>query len=155
VHDNACGTGAVSEQLLQALPNTRIYATDVVPGMVMAMKSIVDADPALQAAVAEVAVMNGQELSYADETFDASIMNFGIFFFPDPVRGAKQVYRTLKPGGTAIFTLWADIGFKPVLWAIQDIVQPVELLKELPLMETGSMGPCWRRCCGKAASQGA
>ena len=135
VHDNACGTGAVTEQLLKAIPATKIYATDAIPGMVMAMKSIVAVDPALQAAVAEVEIMNGEELTYPDDTFDASVMNFGIFFFPNSVLGAQQIHRTLKPGGIAVFTLWAAFGFKPVLWAVQEVIKPANPLEELPLME--------------------
>lgn len=48
-------------------------------------------------------------------TFDASIMNCGIFFFPDPALSAREAYRTFKRTGTAVFTLWKNFGFKPIL----------------------------------------
>ena len=135
--DNACGTGAVTEQVFRAMPSARFYAADAVPGMVAAMKqAVATASPDLRAAVLDIQVMNGQELSYPDVMFDASIMNFGLFFFPDPVLGVQQVYRTLKDQGTAVFSLWSKFGFKPILWAVQDIVKPKNALLELPLMES-------------------
>lgn len=135
VLDNACGTGAASEEFLKKFPTAEIYAADVVPPMVMAFKAIVASKPELQKQVKEVRIEDGQSLTFADDSFDASITNFGIFFFPDPVAGAKQIYRTLKPGGTAAVTLWKKFGFKPLLWEIQDQIRPANPLTELPLME--------------------
>jgi ubiquinone/menaquinone biosynthesis C-methylase UbiE len=133
--DNACGTGAATEEILNVLPSARVYAADAVSPMVEAMKAIVATKPKLQKNVVEVKVMNGQELRYKNGFFDVSITNFGIFFFPDPALGAREVYRTLKPGGTAVFTLWKEFGFKPVLWEVQRRVKPANPLTELPLME--------------------
>ena len=53
---------------------------------------------------------NSETLTYADNSFDAVLTNFGIFFLPDPVADAKQNYRTLKPNGTAAVTLWKTFG---------------------------------------------
>jgi SAM-dependent methyltransferase len=134
VLDNACGTGAASEELLKKFPTAEIFAADVVPPMVQGFKAVIASKPELQQ-VKEVRVEDAQALTFADDTFDASITNFGIFFLPDPVAGAKQIYRTLKPGGTAVVTLWKTFGFKPILWEIQDQVKPANPLTELPLME--------------------
>lgn len=133
--DNACGTGAVSEVLAKVLPSARIYAADVVPPMVQAMKVVVAEKPELQKSVVEVEIMDGQELRYEKDFFDAIITNFGIFFFPNPTLGVKEVYRTLKSGGIAVFTLWKEFGFKPVLWEAQKRIKPVNPITELPLME--------------------
>ena len=135
VLDNACGTGAATEELLKRFPTAEIYAADVVPPMIQAFKAVIESKPELQKQVKEVRVEDAQALSFADNTFDASITNFGIFFLPDPVAGAKQIYRTLKPGGTAVVTLWKAFGFKPILWEIQDQLKPANPLTELPLME--------------------
>ncbi|KAL8796489.1 MAG: hypothetical protein Q9195_001163 [Heterodermia aff. obscurata] len=135
VLDNACGTGAATEELVKILPSARIYAVDVVPAMVESMKAVVAGKRALQESVMKVELMNGQALSFDKDFFDISIANFGIFFFPEPSLGAKEIYRTLKPGGYAILTVWKEFGFKPVLWEVQDRVKPVNPLAELPLME--------------------
>ena len=50
--------------------------------------------------------MSGQDLKFGDSTFDVSVTNFGIFFFPDPVAGASEIRRTLKEGGMAVVTCW-------------------------------------------------
>ena len=50
--------------------------------------------------------MSGQDLKFDDSTFDASVTNFGIFFFPDPVAGTREIRRTLKEGGMAVVTCW-------------------------------------------------
>lgn len=135
VLDNACGTGAASEEFLKKFPTAEIYAADVVPPMVQSFKAIITTKPELEKQVKEVRVEDAQSLTYADNTFDASITNFGIFFLPNPVAGATQIYRTLKPGGTAVVSLWKTFGFKPILWEIQDQLKPANPLTELPLME--------------------
>lgn len=135
VLDNAAGTGAATEELLKKFPTAQVYAADVVPPMVQSFKAIVASKPQLQTQVKEVRLEDATALSYADNTFDASITNFGIFFFADPVAGARHIHRTLKPGGTAVVTLWKTFGFKPILWEIQDQIKPVSPMKELPLME--------------------
>ncbi|KAJ4296366.1 hypothetical protein N0V90_006411 [Kalmusia sp. IMI 367209] len=135
VLDNACGTGAAAEELLKRFPTAEIVAADVIPRMVQSFEAIIAKKPELQSQVKEVRLEDAQNLTFADDTFDASITNFGIFFLPDPVAGAKQIYRTLKPGGTAVVTVWKTFGFKPILWAIQDQLNPANPLTELPLME--------------------
>ena len=145
IHDNACGTGAVTEEIIKAIPSARIYATDKVPPMIQATKAIIAEKPELQGRVAEVELMDGESLRYADDFFDASITNFGIFFFPNPVLGAKEVHRTLKRQGIAVFTAWKEFGFKPVLWEVQERVKPVNPLTELPLMEPWCDGSLLRQ----------
>ena len=135
VLDNACGTGAATEEFLKVHPSARVSAADVVPPMVQSFKAIIATSPLLTAQVKDVRLENGESLTYTDDSFDASLTNFGIFFFPDPVAGAKQIYRTLKPGGTAVVTVWKTFGFKLILWEVQDRVKPANPLTELPLME--------------------
>jgi len=140
VLDNACGTGAVTDQLLKVLPSARIYAVDSIPPMIQSFKSLMTTNEKWQKNVIDVTVMDGQELRYQDNFFDVDIMNFGIFFFPDPAKGAREVYRTLKPGGVAIITLWKEFGFKPLLWEVQRRISPANPLTELPLMEPWTDG---------------
>ncbi|KAF2791285.1 S-adenosyl-L-methionine-dependent methyltransferase [Melanomma pulvis-pyrius CBS 109.77] len=123
VLDNACGTGAATEELLKRFPTAEIYAADVVLSMVQSFNAIIATKPELQSQVKEVRLEDAQSLTFADDTFDASITNFGIFFLAGP------------PGGTAAVTLWKTFGFKPILWEIQKQLQPVNPLTELPLME--------------------
>ena len=120
--DNACGPGFATVELLKAYPNAHIYAADIAPGMISLVDNIVSSNRWSDRV--ETAVMDGINLHYNDETFDASITNFGIFFFADPVMGAREIYRTLKPGGKAVVTCWKEVPFLPILHAVQAIVKP-------------------------------
>jgi len=131
VLDNACGTGAASQEFLEKFPTAEIYAADVAPLMVHAFKAIMGTKKELQKQVKEVRLEDAQSLTFTDDMFDASITNFGIVNIPDPIAGAKQIYRTLKPGGTVIVTAWKTFGFKPILWEIQEQVKPADPLTEL------------------------
>jgi ubiquinone/menaquinone biosynthesis C-methylase UbiE len=66
---------------------------------------------------------DAEELSFADASFDAVVMNFGILHLARPERAMTQAARVLKPGGRFAFTAWAKpeeaVGFGMILNAIQ------------------------------------
>ncbi|KAJ0417372.1 S-adenosyl-L-methionine-dependent methyltransferase [Aspergillus carlsbadensis] len=138
VLDNACGTGALTFALLEsfqpsaseghALPT--IHAVDIAPAMTA---SVVQKSQTLSVpdGVLQTAVMDAQSLSFADNTFTHSYMNFGIFFLPDAARGAAEIYRTLKPGGAAFISTWQSLGYLDLLRASQRIVRPQDSEEEL------------------------
>ena len=131
--DNACGPGFATVELLDAYPDAHIYAADVAPGMVSLVDNIVSSNHWSDRV--ETAVMDGVSLHYDDELFDASITNFGIFFFADPIMGAREIYRTLKPGGKAVVTCWKEVPFLPILHAVQAIVKPGSIPIALPILD--------------------
>ena len=133
--DTACGTGAVTTELLKAYPGARVHAVDAAPGMVEIMQAMVRGKPEWRFNIVDVAVMDGHELRFANDIFDISVMNFGIFFFADPTRGASEIYRTLKPGGVAVVSCWKELGFLPILWEVQRRIGPIEPLLGLPLLD--------------------
>ncbi|KAL9656008.1 hypothetical protein ABK040_007629 [Willaertia magna] len=54
-------------------------------------------------------VMNGMDLQFKDNTFDRIFSNFGIIFYPDIVKGLKEIYRVLKSnGGIAVVNGWTE-----------------------------------------------
>lgn len=114
VLDNACGPGIVSHYLLTsaALDSQdppKLYLADFSPAMVQIARDTFASIP--NATGATLDVMNGEALTYPDDLFTHSITNFGIMFFPDAVAGAKEIHRTLKPGGTAVVTSWGKMGY--------------------------------------------
>jgi ubiquinone/menaquinone biosynthesis C-methylase UbiE len=122
IHDNACGTGLVTEALLSTTSaHPRIHATDLTPSMVSAITRKAS-ENSWQNVTAQV--MDAQEVTFPDEMFDLSIMNFGIFFLPDPQKGADHIYRTLKPGGIAIVTSWKERRIFDTLAEAQKIIRP-------------------------------
>ncbi|MDT4919372.1 MAG: hypothetical protein QOI15_274, partial [Pseudonocardiales bacterium] len=71
----AAGTGIVTRELVNALPNAAIIATDLNPAMV--------AHGAQQVPGAEWRVADAQVLPFSDGQFAALVCQFGVMFFPD------------------------------------------------------------------------
>ncbi|NOX36787.1 MAG: methyltransferase domain-containing protein [Calditrichaeota bacterium] len=47
--------------------------------------------------------MDAQRLAFPDQTFDHTISTFVFCSVYEPVEGLRELYRVLKPGGTALF----------------------------------------------------
>ncbi|KAM3077362.1 hypothetical protein ACMFMG_006712 [Clarireedia jacksonii] len=122
VLDNACGPGFATAAILNAYPGSHVYTTDAAPGMISILGEVVKANGWNDKV--EMAVMDGMDLQFPDEKFDISITNFGIFFFPDPNKGAREIYRTLKHGGRAVVTSWKNVTFVAILHLVQAIIKP-------------------------------
>ncbi|KAL1798613.1 hypothetical protein ACET3X_002650 [Alternaria dauci] len=135
VLDNACGNGIAAQEVLFKYPDTPIKITcvDNAKPMVDLARHILSATKS--SATLSFDVMDGSDLTYPDETFTHSITNMGIFFFPDAAKGAAQIYRTLKPGGTAVVTSWKSTGHMAVLHEAQKAVKPDEPLFRWPVSD--------------------
>jgi len=102
VLETACGTGIVTERLLDRVAGQgTIVATDL-------------NEPMLAYAAAKLAVRPGLEwrpadatqLPFDDRSFDAVVCQFGLMFFPDKLTGIREAFRVLRPGGRLLFSVW-------------------------------------------------
>jgi ubiquinone/menaquinone biosynthesis C-methylase UbiE len=49
----------------------------------------------------ETQVMDGENLTLPDASFDAVISRVGLIYFPDQQKALREMLRILKPGGKA------------------------------------------------------
>lgn len=124
IHDNACGPGIYTVEVLQTLNAASIeqppviYATDYAEGMIahLEMKHLV---PNVKAQV-----MDSLDLKFRNESFTHSFMGFGIQSMPDSQQALKEVHRTLRAGGCAVVSIWSYVGWVEIVEATRRIVDP-------------------------------
>jgi ubiquinone/menaquinone biosynthesis C-methylase UbiE len=54
-----------------------------------------------------------ENLDLPDESFDAIVCVFGIFFVPDMVAAVRELWRMVRPGGKLAITSWGKKVFEP------------------------------------------
>jgi SAM-dependent methyltransferase len=117
--DNACGTGIVTDIILQSGIQPEIHAVDSAENMVSIARARFSSYPNVHAAV-----MTGEELSFPDDTFTHSITNLGLMFFTDADKGAREIARTLRPDGVAVVTGWAMLRHIQIIQEVQAQIRP-------------------------------
>jgi len=61
----------------------------------------------------ETMVTDGEDLDVVEASFDAAICRLGLMLFPDPLRGLRQMFGALKPGGTACVMVFSEPARNP------------------------------------------
>lgn len=62
-------------------------------------------------------------LGYPDDSFDAVVCVFGIFFVPDMAEAVRELWRMVKPGGRLAITTWGPNLFEPANGAFWDAIR--------------------------------
>lgn len=62
-------------------------------------------------------------LDYSDESFDAVVCVFGIFFVPDMASATKELWRMVRPGGRLAITTWGPRLFEPANGMFWDAIR--------------------------------
>ncbi|ORY04457.1 S-adenosyl-L-methionine-dependent methyltransferase [Clohesyomyces aquaticus] len=119
VLDNACGPGIITSEIKKQShsADARICAVDISPAMIEKVRE-------KNLPGVEAGVMDAQNLNFANDIFTHSFTNMGIFLFPDPEKGAVEIYRTLKPGGIAVVTSIKQAGWIRIFQSAQRAVKP-------------------------------
>ncbi len=97
--DIATGTGDLAIALKET-GAAQIVGLDISPGMLDIGKQKVSAlhlDKTI-----EMVIGDSEQLAFADASFDAATVAFGVRNFEDLNQGLSEIYRVLRPGGTLV-----------------------------------------------------
>ncbi len=116
----ACGTGRLTRHLRKALDaDVELWATDLSSDMLAIAKRELGED-GINFKAEDI-----QHLSFADNTFDLAVCQFGMMFLPDKQQGFNEIYRVLKPGGKLLCLTWDSTLNNPLFkLLINDLMLP-------------------------------
>lgn len=106
--DVGAGTGATLVPAAQQVGDGgRVVGVDLAPGMVDRLGRTIAADGI---ANAEALVADAEELPFPDESFDAVLCAFTLFFFADTERALGELRRVLRHGGALAISTFTKEG---------------------------------------------
>lgn len=110
VLDVATGPGVLALEIAPRVQ--RVDAIDFSPAMLRELEAK-QKSKGVENLFAELA--DGQSLPFDASTFDAAFSMFGLMFFPDRLKGMRELYRVLRPGGVAVLSSWAPVSRSPLM----------------------------------------
>jgi ubiquinone/menaquinone biosynthesis C-methylase UbiE len=135
--DSASGPGIVTRLILETAqaqgvePPPHVTAIDFAPRMIDQFKS---QEKALGWTTVDSKVLNAENLDgLDDETFDAIVMNLGLFALPNAEKGAKEMWRVLKPRGVAVVTTWKRPTNVELLERTIEAIRPQDVDRVFPV----------------------
>jgi len=109
----ACGTGRLTRHLRYYFPSsTKLVASDISPDMIELARSHLK-DPSIEFQMADA-----QQLPFSDNSFDLVVCQYGLMFLPERLKGFKEIFRVLKPGGRLVFSTWDSVDKIPLVGLI-------------------------------------
>jgi ubiquinone/menaquinone biosynthesis C-methylase UbiE len=123
VLDVGCGTGATAILAAELVGREgRVVGVDLSARMVMRARAKARARGVHHA---HFVVADMGELEFPDESFDAVISAFSIFFVPDMAAQVRRLWRLVRPGGQLAVTTWGPRSFEPASSAWRRAVEHV------------------------------
>jgi len=111
VLDVACGTGHASLAMAGMLPNGRVTSTDFSPGMLSQARRKAKERNITNIEFIE---MDMQRLEFPDNSFDAAVCAFGIFFVEDMETQLAHIASKVRPDGEIAITSFQENYFSPL-----------------------------------------
>lgn len=102
VLDIACGSGVLTRHAFaRSGQSGRVVGVDPAPGMIAAANEL---EPNI-----EWILGSAEALPFDDATFDCVVSQFGMMFFQDRQKAAREMFRVMKPGGSLAIAVWNSI----------------------------------------------
>ena len=142
VLDVCCGSGASALPAAQAVgPTGFVVGVDLAENLLELART-----KAGKQGLTNVQFESGDmtALRFADDSFDAVVCVFGIFFVPEMDAALRELTRVLRPSGVIAITTWGPRLFEPVNRAFWNSIQKIR-----PELYKG-FNP-WDRICNKDA----
>jgi ubiquinone/menaquinone biosynthesis C-methylase UbiE len=113
----ACGTGRVTKHIANTVsPETSIIASDLNPDMIsIARKKVNNLNVDWQ-------VVDMQNISFDDNSFDLVICQYGIMFVPDKGKAYAEMYRVLRKDGVILMNAWDSLAKNPLFETANKVV---------------------------------
>jgi SAM-dependent methyltransferase len=102
--DVGCGTGALSETILEAASPASVQGADLSANYVEYARARIT-DPR-----AGFGVCDAASLSYVNNAFDVAVSGLALNFVPDPSAAASEMARVTRGGGTVAVYVWDYAG---------------------------------------------
>ena len=141
VLDVASGTGEPSLSIARHFRGVIVVGVDAAPAMV---------EKAAQKAAAEglhhasYRVMAAERLDFPADRFDRIVCRFGVMLFDDPVAGAREIWRVLKPGGRVAIAVWGPLdqlaSVYPLWKLLPDYLPPADRPPDPRMTRLGAPG---------------
>jgi SAM-dependent methyltransferase len=113
VLDVAAGAGDQTIDVARRVgPNGSVLATDLSAAIIaLAQQNAVHAG----LTNVETKAADGEDLGVEAASFDAAVCRLGLMFYPDPLRGLRELHRALKPGGRACAMVFSEPQKSPLI----------------------------------------
>jgi len=110
VLDVSTGTGAVAIEVARKYRHARVEGIDLSPGMLKqaTIKAQVEGLDNIKFEQCDVEAM-----PYDEGVFDVVTCGYALFFYPDMEASYRAICKTLKPGGSFVFSSFTNAAFNP------------------------------------------